>query len=203
MTEEQGQPTLYVHITKAIYRLLVSVMLFYKKLASDLQKEGYIINLYDPCIANKIINSGQHTVSWHVENLKFSHKKSQVNNKFVKWICKKYSTIGEVKVTRGKIHKYLGMMLNYKTEGQVSIDMQDYIKTMIQEFPKECLKGTNTQTPWDGNLFKVEENQVPLNNTMKEQFHRSTYQALFLCKRGHPDIIPGVSFLTTRVKEPI
>ena len=29
--EEQGQPILYIHIMKAIYGLLVSAMLFYKK----------------------------------------------------------------------------------------------------------------------------------------------------------------------------
>ena len=54
--EEQGQPTLYVYITKAIYGLLVSAMLFYKKLATDLQQEGYKINPYNPCVANKMID---------------------------------------------------------------------------------------------------------------------------------------------------
>ena len=73
---------LYVHITKAIYGLLVSDMLFYEKLATDLQKEGYIINPYNPCMANKIINGRQHTVSWHVDDLKFSHKKPSVNDKY-------------------------------------------------------------------------------------------------------------------------
>ena len=80
--------------------------------------------------------------------------------------------------------------------------MRDYIKTMIEEFPQECLKGINTQTPWDTNLFKIEENQIPLNKSMKEQFHCSTYQALFLYKRGRPNIIPGVVFLMTQVTEP-
>ena len=36
MIEEQGQPTLYVHIMKIIYGLLVSAMLFYEKLATNL-----------------------------------------------------------------------------------------------------------------------------------------------------------------------
>ena len=35
---EQGQPVLYVHLTKAIYGLLVSSMLFYKRLVTDLRK---------------------------------------------------------------------------------------------------------------------------------------------------------------------
>ena len=117
---EQGQPTLYVHITKAIYGLLVSAMLFYEKLATDLQEAGYQINPYDPCVTNKMINGKQHTVSWHVDDLKFSHKSPKVNDEFVKWIRKKYGTIGKVKVTRGKRHQYLGMMLDYSKKGQVT-----------------------------------------------------------------------------------
>ena len=77
-------------------------MLFYEKLATDLQEAGYQINPYDPCVANKIINRKQHTVSWHIDDLKFSHKSPKVNDEFVKWIRKKYGTIGKVKVTRGK-----------------------------------------------------------------------------------------------------
>ena len=54
---KNGQEVLYVHITKAIYRLLLSALLFYKKLSMDLLKQDYKINPYHPCIANKIINS--------------------------------------------------------------------------------------------------------------------------------------------------
>ena len=38
-------------------------------------------------------------------------------------------------------------MLDYQKKGQVLIDMQDYVKTMLQDFPQECLKGKNIQTP--------------------------------------------------------
>ena len=70
-------------------------------------------------------------MSWHVDDLKFSHKSPKVNDEFVKWIRKKYGTIGKVKVTRGKRHQYLGMMLDYSKKGQVTIDMRDYVTTMI------------------------------------------------------------------------
>jgi len=46
---------LYVHITKAIYGLLVSAMLFYMKLVKDLKNIGFVLNPYDPCVANKMI----------------------------------------------------------------------------------------------------------------------------------------------------
>ena len=63
VVEERGQPILYVHITKAIYGLLVLAILFYEKLAIDLQEAGYKINPYNPCVANKMINGAQHMVS--------------------------------------------------------------------------------------------------------------------------------------------
>ena len=49
---EGSQKVLYIHITKAMYSLLVSAMLFYKKLIKDLQGYGFEINPYDPCVAN-------------------------------------------------------------------------------------------------------------------------------------------------------
>eukprot|EP00977_Amphora_coffeiformis_P023701 scaffold13992_cov140-Amphora_coffeaeformis.AAC.1 len=53
VVHERGQPILYVHITKAIYGMLVSAMLFYRKLVADLQAYGFELNPYDPCVANK------------------------------------------------------------------------------------------------------------------------------------------------------
>jgi hypothetical protein len=60
---EGNQKVLYVHITKAIYGLLKSAMLFYKKLVADLIKYGFKLNLYDPCVTNKMVNGKQLTVS--------------------------------------------------------------------------------------------------------------------------------------------
>ena len=35
---------------------------------------GFEVNPYDPCVANKDINGSQMTVTWHVDDLKVSHK---------------------------------------------------------------------------------------------------------------------------------
>jgi hypothetical protein len=53
--------------------LLVSAMLFYKKLVVDLMKYRFKINPYDPCVASKMTNGKQLTVSWPVDDLKASH----------------------------------------------------------------------------------------------------------------------------------
>ena len=52
-------------IKKALYGLLKAALLFYEKLSSDLIADGFEINPYDPCVANKMINGEQMTVVWH------------------------------------------------------------------------------------------------------------------------------------------
>ena len=47
---------LYVKLNKALYWLLCSVLLFYKKLVSEIKDMGFELYSYDPCVANREIN---------------------------------------------------------------------------------------------------------------------------------------------------
>ena len=78
-----GEPILYVRLLKALYGLLRSALLFYKKLRGDLKRMGFEVNPYDPCVANKMINGSQMTVTWHVDDLKISHKDEKELTKFI------------------------------------------------------------------------------------------------------------------------
>ena len=73
-TSEKGVTMLYVKLTKALYGLLCSALLFYKKLRGDLEGLGFKVNPYNRCVANKDINGKQLTVVWYVNDLKVSHK---------------------------------------------------------------------------------------------------------------------------------
>ena len=46
--------------------------------AETLEKEGFVINPYDRCVANKVINGEQCTIVWYVDNNKVSHKDPKV-----------------------------------------------------------------------------------------------------------------------------
>ena len=196
------QKVVYVHITRAIYGLLVSAMLYYKKWTKDLQKYGFEINPYDPCVANKMVNGKQLTVSFHVDDVKISHMEPKIVDEFIQWVKKKYGQIGEVKAIRGKIHEYLGMTLDYSVKGRVTINMIQYVTVMINGFPQAHLEGPKVASPWNDNLFKVDDKSPPLTKEEAEQFHTTTAQGLFLCKRGRPDISPAIAYLTTRVRCP-
>jgi hypothetical protein len=41
---------------KANYGLLMSALLFYNKHVADLEGNGFVINPYDPCVVNKMVN---------------------------------------------------------------------------------------------------------------------------------------------------
>jgi hypothetical protein len=76
-------------------------------------------------------------VSWHVDDLKVSHKDPKVVSDFMEWTWMQSRKIGEVKVARGQVHGYLGRKLCYDVKGQVSINMSKYVKHMLKGFLKK------------------------------------------------------------------
>ena len=94
---------LYVNLTKSLYGMLRSAKLFYKNIRRHLDKIGFEINPYDPCVANMTINSSQITVCWNVDDLKVSHKEESDVDAFVLKICNIFGN--DTKVSRGKLHK--------------------------------------------------------------------------------------------------
>ena len=192
VTHEKRQKVLYVHILRAIYGMLMSGLLFYKKFRKAIEGKGYEVNPYDPCVANKMINGKQHTLSWHVDDLKGSHVDPKVNDEFQKWSQKEFGQIKEVTACRGTLHAYLGMTLDYSTPGSVKIDMRDCVKEMIEEFPQD-LKGKAT-TPANDHLFDSSKGQK-LGEMKKDVFHSTVAKSLFLTMRSRPDIRLTVAFL--------
>ena len=82
-------------------------------------------------MANKTVDGNQLTITWHVDDLKISHLDTKVVTKIIAKLNDKYgkeATGKEVPltVTRGKIHDYLGMILDFSEEGKVKVDMRKY-----------------------------------------------------------------------------
>ena len=80
------------------------------------------------------------------------------------------------------------------------VSMIKYLQKVIEEFPG--ILASTKASPAGDHLFKVREDGKKIPEELARQFHRTTAQLLFLCKRARPDIETLVSFLTTRVKEP-
>ena len=86
-------------------------------------------------------------------------------------------------------------------EGKVKFSMYDYIDRLIVGSPDELMKG-GAPTPAGNHLFSVNENATKLDPSTAIMYHHFTAQLLYLSKRTCPDILPTVSFLCTRVREP-
>ncbi len=119
----KNQPFLYVKLTKAIYGLLKSALLFYRKFDEDLKSYSspFIVNPYDPCIANATVAGSQMTITWHIDDLKTLHINHFQVTKFAAYLATIYAN--SLVVNCGPIHNYLGMVLNFSQPGIVQISM--------------------------------------------------------------------------------
>ena len=91
--------------------MLEAALLWYRKFKNDLEEYRFMFNPYDPCVANQVVDGKQQTIIFHVENIKSSKVKKEVNDEFLVWLNEKYGKYVEVTATRGNVHKYLGMKL--------------------------------------------------------------------------------------------
>jgi len=129
-------------------------------------------------------------------------------DKMIDWLRQEYESIsedgsGKMSVSRGKIHIYLGMTLDYSRTGLVVVTMLDYIIEIIQAFDKADPGATGTKTsaaPAD--LFKTDEDCKKFSPIRSTQFHNIVAKTLYTTKRARPDTSTSVAFLTTRVREP-
>ena len=199
---ENGVKTLYLQVLKGLYGMLIAALLWYKRFRKELEEEqGFVFNPYDPCVANREVNGKQHTVAFHVDDLKSSHEDPQVNDKFLEWLNFKYGNYGEVKATRGKVHDYLGMTFDFSEDGKVKVDMKDYMAKMVDAFSIKFGPDEVAPTPHTEDLF-TEGTSPALDNKRREEFHTVVAKGLFACKRARPDIQHVISYLCTRVRKP-
>ena len=199
---ERGQRVIYTCLNKALYGTLQAAMLFWKELTKFVITDlGFTINPYDSCVANKIIDGKQCTILWHVDDIKMSHVSQGVLESIMKQIEARFGREAPLTVTRGPVHEYLGMTIDFSRPGTVQFHMKAFIDDLIAETPSELLKGMAV-SPAGQHLFNVNENCPKLSKEQAELFHHLTAKLLYLSKRTRPDIQTAIAFLTTRVSSP-
>ena len=127
---------------------------------------GFVLNPYDTCVANKMINGKQCTIAWYVDDNKISHVDPDVVTMIVAKIEERF---GKMTVTRGKEHVFLGMNIQYKDDGTVEIRMKDYVKESIAEFGEDIMRTAISPSMRD--LFEVNGESTPLSKSRSETFH--------------------------------
>ena len=201
VAQERGKPALYARLKKALYGTVQGSYLFWVDLSTELERLGFEVNPYDWCVANKTVNGKQVTVTWHVDDLKISSVDGALIDELITSLDARFGKMKPLTVTRGPVHEYLGMILDYSTPGAVAISMQKYIEELLNEVPED-MKGVS-MTPAADNLFEVSPEAESLDHPRKELFHHLTAKLLYLSRRARPDIQTAVAFLSTRVQNPV
>jgi len=188
----RGEKVLYLRLLKALYGCMKSALLWYELFMGTLQKMGFELNPYDPCVANKIVNGKPCTIVWYVDDNKFLHVDSQVVTEIVVAIEQYF---GKMMVMRGKQHTFLGMDIVFN-DGTIKIGMKFYVEDVIKCFGEDTTK--KVTTPAQKNVFDLDGGSAWLNQVRSNLFHTVIAKLLYVSKRGRPDIQLAMAFLCTR-----
>ena len=200
--DSKGELVLYVHLLYVLYGIMKVALLYYKHFVCNIMVIGFKLNPYDPCVANKIVHGKQLTITWHVDDLKVSHKKYQVISQMVKWLKAKYEQLFDdgssaMTITCRKIHDYLGMQLDFSMPGEVEVTMIPYVKEIVTLFEQNDNLKKTVKTPASEHLFKTCEDAKVLLEKQVAIFHTFVVKNLFASKCTWPDISVAVAFLCT------
>ena len=143
-----------------------------------------------------MINGSQCTIVFYVDNNKISHVDEDVVTNVINDISKHF---GELTVSRGKKHDFLGMDIEIK-DRKVFISMKNQIAEAIEWGATQS--GRKPVTPVTNDLFLKTDQAEDLSIERSDNFHSIVQKLLYICKRGRPDIEPALSYLCTRVSNP-
>ena len=88
-----------------------SSLRWYELFSKTLEKEVFVINHCDQCVVNKETNGKYYTLVWHADDNKVSHVDPSVVTEVIELMK---SHFGELTVTRGKKHRFLGTNIETK-----------------------------------------------------------------------------------------
>ncbi len=192
----RGDGSLIIKLRKAVYGCVESAKLWYEHISGTLRDLGLKHNPVQPCTFNIGGHDDQLTVGLFVDDMKITCRDENRIDTFLKQLESRY---GQMKITRGSIHSYLGMTFDYSTPGEVRVSMGGYIQDLIRI---SGTASTKVKTPATANLFKIREECEPLEPKEAARFHSMTAKLLYLAKRTRPEILVATIFLTTRVQHP-
>ena len=195
MTYEKGRKTLFLQLKKALYGCMKSALLWYRLFRNMLQDLGFVLNPYNPCVANSQIKGSQCTIVWYVDDNKISHKEQTVVNDIIQRIETKF---GPMTKTQGDDHEFLGMQLHFNhLDKTVKILMQTYLDEAIHQSQLDVRRAA--ATPATKTLFEIDPNAAPLSPPEFDRLRSVVCKLLYVALRGRPDIFLAVVFLASRV----
>ena len=81
----------------------------------------------------KLLKRENAQIGWHFDDLKISHQDRTVEDHVINLLELEFAKEAPLTKTRGKIHDYLIMVLDYSIPGMVKIVMKEYVREIISE----------------------------------------------------------------------
>lgn len=135
VTYESGRNVLYVELKRSIYGCIEAAILWYEMYKKVKKGMRFEINLYDLCVANKVINGTQCTICFYVDDNKISHIDVNVIKEVVKELEKHF---GPTTTMFGDELNFLGMNICIDRMSKTySIEMKNMINKAIEAFEEE------------------------------------------------------------------
>ena len=199
VVQEGKNDVLYLRLDKALYGCVRSALLWYNLFSKTLKDMGFVLNGYDPCVANAVFNKKQCTITWYVDDMKLSHVHPEVVTHVIKNIEQHF---GKMTVRRGRVHEFLGMVIDYSDPGVAHILMKSYL---LKEAIRESQLGItcSATTPAQKNLFDVDPALTSLDPRNAILFRSIVCKLLYVARYGRPDLLTAVCFLATCVSQPV
>ena len=154
-----------------------SALLRYELLCERLQSIGFKQSRYDRFVFNQYEKDGtQCSLCVHVDDFMITarneaHLEPVLNDKT--------NLFGDITVTRGRKHNYLGMVLNLEQQDSLEVSML----SAVEELLNSCDVGSGIASSHATvNLFRIDTSSNLLSTGDKELFHSIVASLLYLSK---------------------
>ena len=110
VVDGKGKKVLYMKVVRALYWCIKAALAWYKLFSETLQDEGFVLNPYDRCIVNKVIDGKQCTIAWHVDDCVVTHVDKSVLGEFTKTMINKF---GDMSINKTSTHDFLRIKISF------------------------------------------------------------------------------------------
>ena len=126
---------------------------------------------------------------FHIDDLLMSHESPDVISMIINKLNDEYGSKDNLTVTRGPVHEYLGMTIDFCIKGECAYSQYDFLNKKLLISLLESLKvSCYHNTPAPEYLFKVDTGSPRLDKTRYEEYHTIVAKTLWASQRSHPDI---------------
>lgn len=154
---------------------------------------GFKSNPDDLCVMKKDIEGDQFTINLHVDDLKLSFAREDEIKIVLNDLEDEYVKLD---IQRGKKLQYLGLTIDFETEGVVSVSATLHIDRALKLYGGDIKLGAKTHAA-EG-LFNVDKESVPLEEEKRTIFHSVFATLLWVGTVARPDILVALSYLGKR-----